>query len=69
MSQKFEILAERIGVRWAGVVVRKRTPKGRAVERRQGGFADSKSALRWAEAQLADIERQEEKSPRRGGTA
>jgi hypothetical protein len=36
-------------------------PRGRALPRR---FADSKSALRWAEAQLADIERQEEKSRR-----
>jgi hypothetical protein len=64
VSQKFEVLAEMIGVRWTGVVVLKRSPKGRAVERRQGGFADSKSALRWAEAQLVDIERQEEKSRR-----
>jgi hypothetical protein len=71
MSQKFETLAEKTGASWSGVVVRKRAPKGPVIEHRQGGFPDSRSASRWAEAQLADIERQEAsaRARRRGGGA
>ena len=56
MSRKFSIVLERIGDKFAAIVIRRRSRGGTKVERRQGGFPDQKSANAWAKKAFDEVQ-------------